>query len=147
MKKISAFLIGIFSPLYFEILSALMLFTEYSEKYSRLQNFLILALPALPGIAIFFALRRDSLKDFFKAVGTCLLLSTAVLLLCLHVGLGVMIYKAAGHDEFALGEGFLTAIMFFSYIISCFLGTLVAGMISLYRRNKILKNTNISVNN
>ena len=65
MKKLNIFL-GIAAPLYFFLVSNLMLCMEYSEKYSYIQNSLLISLPTLPGVMLAFMLIRNSLRNFFN---------------------------------------------------------------------------------
>lgn len=139
MKK-SAVLVGIFAPLYYELVFNLMLYTEYSERYAFIQNLMIYLLPALPGIAVALVLVKNSLKDYFKSLGICFLISMIVFLIygALHIDLSI--FKAiTGYDEFSNGEGLLFVIMFLSYVVSCTIGAFVSGIISLCRQIKSRK--------
>lgn len=77
MKK-STISIGILSPLYYFLVSNMMLYMEYSEKYSFVQNLMILILPALPGLIMISALKRNSMKDYFISLGKCFLISATI---------------------------------------------------------------------
>lgn len=139
MKK-SAVLVGIFAPLYYELVFNLMMYTEYSERYAFIQNLMIYLLPALPGIAVALVLVKNSLKDYFKSLGICFLISMIVFLIygALHIDLSI--FKAiTGYDEFSNGEGLLFVIMFLSYAVSCTIGAFVSGIISLCRQIKSRK--------
>ncbi len=139
MKK-STILIGIFSPLYYFIISNMMLYMEYSERYAFIQNLMLFILPALPGVIIVFALARSSLKDFFISLGSCFLLSFIIFVLCEFSSIDLMIHKSiTGYDEFSNGAGLLFVVTFLSYIVSCFIGALASGIISLRRQIKIEK--------
>lgn len=143
MKK-SAVLVGIFAPLYYELVFNLMmymmLYTEYSERYAFIQNLMIYLLPALPGIAVALVLVKNSLKDYFKSLGICFLISMIVFLIygALHIDLSI--FKAiTGYDEFSNVDGLLFVIMFLSYAVSCTIGAFVSGIISLCRQIKSRK--------
>lgn len=139
MKK-ATILIGIFSPLYYCLVSNMMLYMEYSERFSFIQNLMLFILPALPGAAIAFALAKNSLKDYFMSLGTCVLLSAIIFALYDFSGINLMIHKAVtGYDEFSNGAGLLFAVTFFSYIVFCFIGALISGIISLTKQKKIRK--------
>ena len=112
MKKLNIFL-GIAAPLYFFLVSNLMLCMKYSEKYSYIQNFLLISLPALPGVMLAFMLIRNSLKEFFQSFGIFFFTSVFV-----FIGI-VLLHKAiTGYEELSLGGGILLATMYISYIIS-----------------------------
>ncbi len=132
MKKLNI-LIGIAAPLYCFLVSTLMLCTEYSEKYSDIQNFLLIALPALPGMMLAFILIRNSLKEFFQSFGTCFLTSVFG-----FIGIALLHRAITGSDELPLGDGILLATMLISYITSCIAGTVISGIISLIRQKKII---------
>ena len=136
MKK--RLLIGIFSPLlYFWIYHLLRycpLF-EYSEKYGAIQNAMLFILPAVPGIALAFLLVENSVKKYFKSVGVCFIVSLIVFILYIQSGVELIIFKAiTGYEEGFVGEGILILVTFMSYIISCFVGTIVAGIITNHRQ-------------
>lgn len=143
MKK-SVVLVGIFAPLYYELVFNLMMYTiintEYNEVYSFIQNLILILLPALAGIAVALVLVKNSLKDYFKSLGICFLISMIVFLIygALHIDLSI--FKAiTGYDEFSNGEGLLFVIMFLSYAVSCTIGAFVSGIISLCRQIKSRK--------
>jgi len=138
MKK--RMLIGIFSPLlYFWIYHFLRycpLF-EYSEKYGAIQNAMLFILPALPGVALAFLIVEDSVKKYLKSVGICFIISLVVFILYIQSGVELMIFRAiTGYEEGSPGEGILILVTFMSYIISCFVGVIISGIITGYRQNK-----------
>lgn len=140
MKKLSVALVGIFSPLYYELAFNLMMYTEYSEKYAFVQNLMLYLLPVLPGIVMAFALIRNSLKDYFKSLGICFLISTIVFVIYGTLNIDLSIFKSiTGYDEFSNGEGILFVITFFSYAVSCIIGAFISGIISLCKQIKIRK--------
>ena len=140
MKK-SIILIGIFSPLYYFIVSNMMLYMEYSEKYAFIQNLMLFILPALPGVIIAFGLVRNSLKEYFISLGSCFLFSVIIFVLYEFSSIDLMIHKfITGYGEFSKGAGLLFVITFLSYILSCFIGALFSGIISLIKQNKNRKN-------
>lgn len=144
MKK-STILTGILSPLYYFLVLNLMLYMEYSERYAFIQNLMLFILPALPGIATAFALARNSLKEYFASLGSCFLISAITFVLYEFSSIDLMIHKLiTGYDEFSNGAGILFVATFFSYIVSCFLGAAVSGIISF--RKQIKNNTIDKVN-
>jgi hypothetical protein len=137
MKKTKNILIGILSLLFYYFVSHLMLLWEYNEKYSFIQNAMLYVLPALPGAALAILLIRNSVREFFKSWGICFLTSVCLGLLWIILRVDLMIYTSlTGFEEFALGEGLLMTVMFFSYIISCTVGCIIAGVLSFYKQKK-----------
>lgn len=140
MKKISSVFIGVCSPLFYYFVVHFMLYCpwfEYNEKYAIIQNAMLFVLPALPGVAIAFLLVRNTLKEFFKSLGICFLISIFIIFIYNFIGIDLMIYTLiTGYEEFSLGEGFLFAVTSISYIISCFVGTVVSGAITLRRQKR-----------
>lgn len=79
-------------------------------------------------------------RKFFKSWGICLLTSVGLALLWIFLEVDLMIYRSlTGFEEFALGEGLLMAVMSFSYMISCSVGCVIAGILSFYRQKKRAK--------
>ncbi len=137
MKKSKIILTGIFSLMFYYFVSHLMLIWEYNEKYSITQNTMLYVLPALPGVALAVLLIRNSLREFVKSWGICFLSSVCLCLLWVILRVDLMIYTSlTGFEEFSLGEGLLMAVMSFSYIISCTVGCIVAGVVSFYKQKK-----------
>ena len=137
MKKSKIILTGIFSLMFYYFVSHLMLIWEYNEKYSIIQNAMLYVLPALPGVALAVLLIRNSLREFVKSWGICFLSSVCLCLLWVILRVDLMIYTSlTGFEEFALGEGLLIAVMSFSYIISCTVGCIIAGVLSFYKQKK-----------
>lgn len=140
MKKISSVFIGVCSPLFYYFVVHFMLYCpwfEYNEKYAIIQNAMLFVLPALPGVAIAFLLVRNTLKEFFKSLGICFLISIFIIFIYNFIGIDLMIYTLiTGYEEFSLGEGLLFAVTSISYIISCFVGTVVSGVITLRRQKR-----------
>ena len=147
MKKLSIILIGILSPLYYEFVINMMMYTEYIEKYAFIQNLMLFVLPALPGLVIAFALVRNSFKEFFISLGICFLLSTIVFNVYDYFDINLTIQKTlTGYDEFSNGAGILFIITFLSYTVSCFIGAFISGVASFIKQTvstpkyQILKN-------
>ena len=137
MKKSKCIFIGIFSLLFYYLVVHLMLLWEYDEKYSFIQNAMLYVLPALPGVALAILLIRNSVREFFKSWGICFLTSVCLGFLWIILRVDLMIYTSlTGFEEFALGEGLLMAVMSFSYIISCTVGCVIAGVLSFYKQKK-----------
>lgn len=135
MKK--SIFIGIFSLLFYYLISHLMLILEYSEKYSIIQNTMLYVLPALPGVALAILLIRNSLREFLKAWGICFLSSVCLFFIWNILRVDLMIYTClTGFEEFSLGDGLLMAVMSFSYIISCTVGCIIAAVVSIYKQKK-----------
>lgn len=135
MKKLSVVLVGILSPLYYYLVLNLMMYIGYSEKYAFVQNLMLFLLPTLPGVVLAFTIIRNSLKDFFISLGSCFLLSIIVFAIYELFDIDLIIFKTiTGYDEFSLGEGLLFFITSMSYIISCFIGVFVSGIISLRKQ-------------
>lgn len=137
MKKSKNIFIGIFSLLFYYLVMHLMLLWEYNEKYSFIQNAMLYVLPALPGVGLAILLIRNSVREFFKSWGICLLTSMCFGFLWIILQVDLMIHTSlTGFEEFALGEGLLMMIMSFSYIISCSAGCIIAGVLSFYKQKK-----------
>lgn len=135
MKKLSIILIGILSPLYYEFVINMMMYTEYIEKYAFIQNLMLFVLPALPGLVIAFALVRNSFKEFFISLGICFLLSTIVFNVYDYFDINLTIQKTlTGYDEFSNGAGILFIITFLSYTVSCFIGAFISGVASFIKQ-------------
>ena len=142
MKK--NILIGIFTPLFFFLVENIMLYTivtnEYSEKYVGFHMMLLLILPALPGIALIFLLIRNSFKEYFKSLGICFIISSAIFLAYMGLKIDLMIYtKVTGYEEFGMGEGLFLAVALLSYFVSCFVGTLISGVITFVKKRAKIK--------
>ena len=136
MKKSKVF-IGTFSILFYYLVMHLMLLWEYNEKYSFIQNAMLYVLPALPGVALAVLLIRNSVREFFVSWGICFLTSVSLGFLWIILRVDLMIYTSlTGFKEFALGEGLLMAVMSFSYIISCTVGCVIAGVLSFCKQKK-----------
>ncbi len=139
MKK--NILIGIFSPLFYFLIVNIMRFTilagEYNEQYAFIHNILILLLPALPGISLIFLLIRNSMNEYFESLSICFLISFAVMIVYMFSGIELKIYTAiTGYEEFSLGDGFITVITMVSYLVSCLVGTIVAGIVTYVKKRK-----------
>ncbi len=135
MKKTKAVLIGIISLLFYYFLSHLMFLWEYNENYAIIQNAMLWVLPALPGVALAILLIRNSMREFFKSWGICFLSSICLLFIWNILRIDMMIYtRLTGFEEFGLGEGLLIAVMSLSYIISCTVGCIIAGVVSFYKQ-------------
>lgn len=134
MKNI---LTGVSSLLFYYLTFHLMYMWEYNEKYAVVQNALLYVLPALPGAALAVFLTRNSLKEFFKSWGVCILSSVCLLFIWNILQVDLKIHTSlTGFEEFGLGEGLLMAIMSFSYVISCTVGCIIAGVASFYKQGK-----------
>ena len=143
MKKIKNILIGIFSLLFYYCVSHLMFLWEYNEKYAIIQNAMLFVLPALPGVALAILLIRNSLREFLKSWGICVLSSVCLFFIWNVLRIDMMIYTSlTGSDEISLGEVLLIAVMSFLYIISCIVGCIIAAVVSFYKQKK-----NIAIQN
>ncbi len=137
MKKTKNILIGICSLLFFYLVAHLMLLWEYNEKYKIIQLAMLYVLPALPGVALAILLVRDSVKEFFKSWGICFISSECLLFIWNNLLIDSMIHKSlTGFEKINLGEGFMILGMSSSYIISCTIGCIIAGVISFYKQKK-----------
>ena len=139
MKK--NILIGIFLPLFYYLVVNIMLYTiladEYNEKYAMLNNILIMILPALPGIALIFLLIRKSFKEYFKSIGVCFLTSLIIILVYNFLSIDLMIHtKVTGYEEFSMGDGLIFAVTSISYLSSCLIGSVIAGVITFVKKRK-----------
>ena len=142
MKK--NILIGIFSPLFFFLVENIMLYTivtnEYSEKYVAFHMTLLLLLPALPGIALIFLLIRNSIKEYFKSLGVCFIISSVIYLTYMGLQIDLMIYtKVTGYEKFSMGEGLFREVILLSYFVSSFVGSLFSGVITFIKKQANLK--------
>lgn len=134
-------LIGIFLPLFYflvnNIIRYVILSGEYNEEYALLHNTLIIILPALPGISLIFLLIRKSMKEYFSSLNICFWTSFAVIIIYLISGIEIMIHrKITGYEEVSLGDSFISAITMESYLVSCLIGAIIAGVITFFKRKK-----------
>ncbi|MBE6564530.1 MAG: hypothetical protein E7655_04590 [Ruminococcaceae bacterium] len=134
--------IGIFSPLLYFLINNLLRYTvlasEYNEKYAMLVNALLVLLPALPGVALIFLLRRCSVKDFYKSLGISFWVSVVVFVGYILLGIDPWIYnKVTGFEELGLGDGFITALTMIAYLISCVVGSVAAGILTFSYERKM----------
>ena len=141
MKKYSAVFLGVSSSLYFYIVLNFIFIiadSDYNKKYALIENIMILVLPVLPGIANVFLLIRDSFKKFIKSLICCVFASLFLIitLLLSETDLSLYFWFTGHNGDFSLGEGFLFAVIFNLYFISCFIGAAVSGAISIYRQIK-----------
>ncbi len=138
MKKYSGILAGIFVPLYYYLVKAIFLYLpilQYSEKYELLQNMMIFTLPLLSGVGVAVFMIRNSMGDFLKSLGICFFISVLIISIYEFSGISLKIYSwVTGYSEFSLGEGFLIAIISMCYVVSCFIGVIIAGGVSLYKQ-------------
>lgn len=144
MKK--NILIGIFSPLFYFLMNNIIRFTifagEYNEQYALLDSILTIFLPSLPGISLMFLLVRSSMKEYFKSLGICFWISFAVIIIYMFSGIELTIYTAiTGQEELSLGDGLLTVMTMQYYLVSCLVGTIVAG-VATYVKKKSEKDEN-----
>ena len=133
--------IGIFSPLFYFLIVNIIRFTilagESNEQYALLHNILILLLPALPGTLLIFLLIRKSTKEYFESLSICFMISFVVMIVYMFSGIELKIYTAiTGYEELSLGDGLITVITMVSYLVSCLVGTTVAGIITYVKKRK-----------
>ncbi len=143
MKKSKDFLLGIFSLAFYYLALILMFVWEINDKYIIIQSILFYILPMLPGVALAILLKRNSLKEFFKSWSICFLASACMFLIWNDLGVSLAIHNCiTGLEEFSLGDGILMVCTSFLYMVSCTVGCIVAGIISLYRqkKNKSIRN-------
>ncbi len=143
MKK--NILIGIFSPLFYFLVVNIMRYTilagEYNEEFALLHNLMIMVLPAVPGVTLIFLLIRNSMKEYFKSLSICFWISFVVMIVYMFSGIELMIHTAiTGYEELSLGDGFLTAITMEFYLVSCLVGSIVAGIATFVKKRKTKKN-------
>ena len=137
MKIAKNILIGICSLLFYYLVTHLMFLWEYNESYAIIQNGMLFVLPALPGVALAIFLIRNSLKEFLKSWGVCILSSVCLFFIWNSLRIDLLIYTSlTGFEEFSLGEGLLIAIMSMSYIISCTIGCIVAAILSFVKQKR-----------
>lgn len=143
MKKTTNILIGLFTPIFFHFAMFLMLLWEYNEMYSMIQNAMLYILPSLPGVALAILLIRNTLREFFKSWGICFLTSVCLILIHIFFRVDLMIYTfLTGYEEFSPGGGLLMFVMSMSYIVSCFAGSIIAGIVTVFKqkRNNSMQN-------
>lgn len=137
MKKSKNILTGILSIVFYYFVLHLNLIWEYNEKYAAIQDAILYVLPALPGVALAILLIRNSVREFFKSWGVCFLSSVCLFFIWTILRVDLTIYSSlTGLEEFSLGEGLLMAVISLSYIRSCTVGCIIAGVISFYRQKK-----------
>ena len=139
MKKISPIVLGVCAPLFHRLIFNIMLHIEYNENFSAIQNAMIFILPALPGVALGFLLIRNKIKEYLKSFGICFLTSIAITWLYDTIGVDMIIFKhMTGYDEIYYGEALMFLFTYLPYLISCFIGIVVAGIITIFRqKNKV----------
>lgn len=143
MKK--NILSGIFSPLFYFLVVNLMRYTilagEYKEETALLHNLMIMVMSAMPGVALMFLLIRNSMKEYFKSLSICFCISLVVMIVYMFSGIELMIYTAiTGYEEMSLGDGIVMAVTMGFYLVSCLVGSIVAGVVTLIKKRKIKKN-------
>lgn len=136
MRKYKNIFIGLAVPLLFHIATHINLLWEYDAKFSKIYEFALYALPAIPGIMLAFLLKRDSLRKFLSSCGICFVTS-----LCLEIVLSLIrfdyfTYALLSGFEMGNAEGLLCAIMFVSYAIACIAGTMLAGIATCFKSRK-----------
>lgn len=139
MKKHSGVMAGIVVTLWYCIVETFLfnLPFEYNEKYAVLQNSILFILPSVSGVLSVLFLRRDTMKDFFKSLGTYFISSFIFMILYISGGLSKMMhFWFSGYEELSMGHGMLALVILSTHLVSCFIGVFVAGMISLYRQKR-----------
>ncbi len=137
MQKIKNILTGVLSLVFYYFVLHLNLIWEYNENYATIQETMLYVLPALPGVALAILLVRNSVREFFKSWGVCFLSSVCLGFLWIILQVDLIIYTSlTGFDEFSLGEGLLMVVMSLSYVISCTVGCIIAGVVSFYKQKK-----------
>lgn len=133
MKKSKMILVGIFTMLFYFVsfyLNVYLLYNSSSDIWGLLTYYL---LPALPGILLAFLLVRKNKSEFCLGLGISILSSLFTFLIYAFSGIDSMIYsKIMGYEEASLGEGILFVGTFFVYIISCIIGSAIAGIRTAY---------------
>ena len=106
-------------------------------EFAILGLFVYYLLPALPGIALAFLLVCNTKSEFYIDLGISILSSLFTFLIYAFSGIDSMIYsKIMGYEEASLGEGILFVGTFFVYIISCAIGSVIAGIRTTYSQWK-----------
>ncbi len=137
MQKTKNILTGVLSLVFYYFVLHLNLIWEYNENYATIQETMLYVLPALPGVALAILLVRNSVREFFKSWGVCFLSSVCLGFLWIILQVDLMIYTSLTRfDEFSLGEGLLMVVMSLSYVISCTVGCIIAGVVSFYKQKK-----------
>ena len=133
MKKSKMILVGIFTMLFYFVSFYLNVYLLYKSSSTILGLFACYLLPALPGILLAFLLVRKNKSEFYLGLGISILSSLFTFLIYAFSGIDSMIYsKVMGYEEASLGEGILFVGTFFVYIISCIIGSAVAGIRTAY---------------
>ncbi len=142
MKK--NILIGIISPLFLFFALNVIRYIIYTDAFSGLgwfDDILFYLLPALPGISLMFLLVRNSMKEYFKSLSVCFLISFAVTILYIFLGIDQIISMAiTGYEDLGLGDGLLMVIIFHFYAVSCLAGTIVAGIVTFVKKRIAVRN-------
>ena len=133
MKKLKPVLVGIFAMFFcffVYLLNAYLLYNSFAKILLLLSYYL---LPALPGVALVFLLVRETKSEFYIDLGISILSSLFTFLIYAFLGIDSMIYsKITGYVEASLGDGILFVGTFFVYIISCIIGSAIAGIRTAY---------------
>ncbi len=142
MKK--NILIGIFSPMFFFLIVNIMRYTilagEHSEEFAVLHNLMIIFLPAVPGVALMFLLIRSSMREYFESLSICFWISFIVMIVYMFSGIELKIYTTiTGYEELGLGDGLITVVTMGYYLISCFVGSVVAGVATYIKKRKTIQ--------
>lgn len=133
MKKSKMILVGIFTMLFYFVSFYLNVYLLHSFSSAIARLLTCYLLPALPGILLVFLLVRKSKSEFYIDLGVSILSSLFTFLIYVFSGIDSMIYtKIMGYEEASLGEGFLFIGTFFVYIISCSIGSAIAGIRTAY---------------
>ena len=139
MKKYRGIISGIVVSLWYCIMETFLFNSpfERNEKYVVFHYLLSYILPSLSGVLSVLFLRCNTIKDFFRSFGIYFTISLALIMLYEFSGLPRMMhFWFRGYDELSLGHGILFILIFSTHLISCFIGVIVAGIISLYRQKK-----------
>ena len=124
MKIAKNILIGICSLLFYYLVTHLMFLWEYNESYAIIQNGMLFVLPALPGVALAIFFIRNSLKEFLKSWGVCILSSVCLFFIWNSLRIDLLIYTSlTGFVDFLL-QGFWNFVvvvitLVIAYILFC----------------------------
>ena len=103
------------------------------SDYSIAEKGFLYMIIFLSALAIIMMLKRTEFKEFFK---------NAVMLFLIYyfleekTGLCLWIDILAGHEAEALGVNFLSQDLWAFYYVGCFIGSIIAGVISFFEQCK-----------
>lgn len=135
MKK--NILLAVISMLVYYVGFDIMYYTGLIKVFdSFTMAIMLVAFPAIPGIALIFACIKDSWGEYLKALGMFFLICLGVMVLyvLIHIGLTMVGAIESGDSKWGLAVWALSKIV--GYIPAFLVGTAVSGVITFSKKKK-----------